>query len=31
MIEFPDYIVQKCKLRRDQIEYIELKLRRIHS
>ena len=31
MIAFPDYIVQKCKLRRDQIEYIELKLRRIHS
>lgn len=30
MIPFPDYIVQKCKLRRDQIEYMELKLRRIH-
>jgi hypothetical protein len=31
MIALPDYIVQKRKLRRDQIEYIELKLRRIHS
>ena len=30
VIPFPDYIVQKCKLRRDQIEYMELKLRRIH-
>ena len=24
----PDYIVQKCKLRRDQIEYMERKIRR---
>ena len=31
MIAFPDYIVQKCKLRRDQIEYLELKCRRIHD
>ena len=29
-IAMPDYIVQKCKLRRDQIEYMELKRRRIH-
>ena len=27
MICYPDYIVQKCKLRRDQIEYIEQKKR----
>jgi len=30
-IAIPDYIVQKCKLRRDQIEYMELKCRRIHT